>query len=175
MARKLLGTARLSQRQRIWKADNMKTPIRFALIASLAFGANVASAIPLQVNVNTLSAGGSAGSWELTGLTAEDGSWFHLFIDSDSWNLDILPGAYNFNIDGGSLGLLGKVAWDLRLDGEKIYSDSASGFFIFHFDEDHRFTAERVSVPEPGALTLLGVGLALLGLGARRKRRPNVV
>jgi hypothetical protein len=152
----------------------MKTLARLALIASLALGANVASAIPLRVNVSTLAAGGSAGSWSLVGTTPGSGSWTHLFVNSQNWDLDIAPGAYDWSISGAGLAIVGAVGWSLHLDGQQIYSDNASGLFRFRFADDHSFTAERVSVPEPATLTLLGLGLGLLGFGMRGKRRASV-
>lgn len=153
----------------------MKAIVRGVLVGSLILLANVALAIPLQVNVETLSIGGSAGAWSLTGVTPGTGSWLHVINDSDSWDLDIQPGEYDWNLSGGSLGLVGRVAWNLRLDGEQIYSDSMFGFIKFRFRDDYSFTAERpVSVPEPGTLTLLGLGLGLVAFGLRTKRRLNV-
>jgi hypothetical protein len=163
----------------------MTTWTRCALVASLALAANVASAIPLHINVQTLALGGSQGAWSLTGTTPGAGNWSHLFLGSDSWDLDIQPGLYDWSISGGSIGLVGNVWWNLRLDGAQIYSDSNGGFLKFLLDGNHAFTAAAVplpapetqapvALPEPQVLTLLTVGLGLLAFGLARKRRPSL-
>ena len=153
----------------------MKTWSRVALAASLALACNVASAIPLQINVQTASFGGSQGSWLLTGTTPGSGDWAHLFLGSDSWDLDIQPGLYDWSIEGSSLGVLGIVAWNLRLDGSEIYGDSQVGAFRFALDGNHSFTAQTAALPalailEPQTLTLFGIGLGLLAFGLGRKK-----
>ena len=149
----------------------MKTGIRFALIASLGLMANIASAIPLQVNVATLGVG-SQGEWSLSGTTPGSGSWTHFIYGDDSWDLVIAPGLYDWSISGAGLG--SGVWWNVLLDGKEVVGGSDGGFLRFRFNEDYTFSAETVSVPEPETLTLLSVGLGLLALGLRRKRRRQI-
>jgi hypothetical protein len=154
----------------------MKTGIRFALIASLGLMANVASAIPLQVNVSTFGLG-SIGEWSLSqsGATEGDGSWFHSFLGNvdDSWNLEIDPGLYDWSISGGGLG--SEVRWNVLLDGMEVVSGSQSNYRgLFFINEDYTVSAAPVSVPEPETLTLLSVGLGLLAFGLRSKRRRQI-
>ena len=151
----------------------MKTGLRFALIASLGLMANVASAIPLQVNVETIGAF-SHGQWSLSlGTTPGDGDWTHFIYGSDSWDLEIDPGVYGWSISGA--GLTSAVWWNVLLDGKQVLSGSDGSLAIFRINEDRTFTAQPVSVPEPETLTLLSVGLGLLAFGLRRKRRRQIV
>jgi len=152
----------------------MKTVARFALVAGLALAANVASAIPLTVNVETAGFVGSAGEWSLamSGSPEGSGSWLHLFYGNDSWDLDVDPGVYQWSISG--VGLASGVWWNVLLDGKQVLDGSAGAFATFEFNQDRTFTARTVSVPEPQTLTLLSVGLGLLAFGLRRKRRQSV-
>lgn len=149
----------------------MKTLFRSLLVACFAFGANIAAAIPLQVNVSTLALGGSAGEWRLTGVTDAQDSWAHLFADSDSWNLDIDPGTYKWSITGLGVGLAG-VSWSLVLDNVTVFSGKGAGLGIFKISDKAKF--EVVPVPEPATLTLLGLGLGVIGFATRRRSRVAV-
>lgn len=142
----------------------MKFIARLALAACLALGANVASAIPLTVNVSTLGAG-SWGSWSLVGTTPDTRSWTHIAVGNSTWNLNIAPGSYDWYIHGA--GLTSLVSWRLSINGSVVDSGHAGGWLKYRFNEDHSFTVTRV--PEPGTLALLGLGLAGLGLVRRRK------
>lgn len=143
---------------------------RLAIVAGLIFGANVASAIPLRVDVATLAAGGSAGQWSLTGTTPGAGSWVHIFAASQSWDLDIAPGEYDWSISGFGVGIPGGVvAWSLSLAGQVIYSDADAGFLKFRFNDDYSFSA--IAVPEPATLGMFGLALSLLGIARSRRRQ----
>ena len=159
----------------------MKILARTLVVACLALGANMASAIPLSVVVNTTS-GGSAGNWSLFGPTITADVWLHTSPQTQTFNRTIDPGAYYFEIDGG--GKCGTIFnpctaafdWSLLLNGAEILSDSHSGNYGFLFYDDGTFSARSVSVPEPGALSLLGLGLGILGFATRRRsqlRRSN--
>jgi hypothetical protein len=142
----------------------MKLFVRLALTACLALGANVASAIPLTVNVSTFGLG-STGSWSLVGTTPGTGSWTHILVGSNTWNLNIAPGSYDWSIGGA--GVTSLVNWSLALNGTVIDSGSGGGWLKYRFNDDSSFTV--TSVPEPGTLALLGLGLVGLGLVRRRK------
>lgn len=138
---------------------------RLAAFAALALGANAAWAIPLQVNVSTLGAY-STGTWALTGTESDSDSWTHVIAGSETWNLDVAAGEYDWNIWGS--GALSGVTWSLNLAGQEIFRGVGGGLWSFRFSDDHSF--DVVGVPEPATLGLLGMGLLGVGFAARRRR-----
>ncbi len=145
----------------------MKKILGFLATGCLALGATTASAIPLQVEVAGAGVV-AAGDWELTGLDSAfyaTESWDVTILDYETWTVDINPGAYLWEISGG--GFLAAVGWTLRLGDQLIHANGDAGL-AFHIDDQYRF--EAVSVPEPGTLGLLGLGLWAVGFAATRRR-----
>ena len=139
---------------------------RLVVIASLALGANAAWAVPLQIKVTTAGLY-SEGSWFLTGTNSQSDSWSHSILESDTWNLNIGPGSYDWAISGD--GFMSGVFWSLELAGQRIFSGADAGLWKFSIDDGKSF--EVVSVPEPSTLALLGIGLVCAGFATRLRRR----
>lgn len=138
-----------------------------SMLAVLALASAPSSANPLRVQIQC--AVGCAGSWRLRSLpnfaTVRSDRYSASILRSYDRTFNIAAGDYLWRISGLALPY---ARWSLSLNGTRFYSNSFSANIR---DLKFRFTDRDVfSVPEPGTLGLLAMGLLGIGLATRRKR-----
>ncbi|MEM7282440.1 MAG: PEP-CTERM sorting domain-containing protein [Pseudomonadota bacterium] len=112
----------------------------------LMMGMSTAQAVPVSVG-----AIGALADWEIIGPSFRSGGCAPC---AGTWDYDVAPGAYSFEI----FGILS--AYSLRVNGNLVAT--GGGIIYFH-------TRDFTAVPEPSTLALFGLGLLGFGVALRRK------
>ena len=138
-----------------------------SMLAVLALASAPSSANPLRVQIQC--AIGCTGSWRLSSLpnfaTVRSDRFSADIFRSYDRTFNVAAGDYLWRISGLALPY---ASWSLSLNGTRFYSNSFSANIR---DFRFRFTDREVfSVPEPGTLGLLAMGLFGIGVAARRRR-----
>ena len=150
---------------------NSRTLIGLAVVGFWAFASAPTWAIPIRVDISSQMFGGAAGGWELDGPTNLNDNWVLFGVDSYSHTFEVTAGEYEFGIWGGGLGL-GKLSWSLLI-GDQLTGPNSISVFVFRlFENGATFatpTVPTVTVAEPGAAALAGLGLLCMLLARRRR------